>query len=113
MAPFVETFHGHISVNFHSQPGINLTSQCSIEYSRLIIRILEIIPVNIETTTCQLGSAVPFCCNKSPRQRNVQSDLTLHFRVGGYQFSSIYASSFSNRCGLNTARPHVSGFVAF
>ena len=35
-----------------------------------------------------------FCCNKSPRQRNVQSDLTLHFRVGGYQFSSIYVIVF-------------------
>ncbi len=44
----------------------------------------------------QLGSALPFCCNKSPRQRNVQSDLTLHFRVGGYQFSSIYVIVFKS-----------------
>ena len=39
---------------------------------------------------------MPFCCNKSPRQRNVQSDLTLHFRVGGYQFSSIYVIVFKS-----------------
>ena len=39
---------------------------------------------------------MPFCCNKSPRQRNVQSDLTLHFRVGVYQFSSIYVIVFES-----------------
>ncbi len=44
----------------------------------------------------QLGSALSFCCNKSPRQRNVPSDLTLHFRVGGYQFSSIYVIVFKS-----------------
>ncbi len=44
----------------------------------------------------QLGSALQFCCNKSPRQRNVPSDLTLHFRVGGYQFSSIYVIVFKS-----------------